>query len=190
MSTRSSKTQRNNQRRPSPRPKPEKTPPPGPPVTEVREVRVFSFGRLSESYFEYFDVKLPPSRQDSTELQVVRVRRLTAAEDSEVNLIIRRAMPASLMGAQTTGEPVAMEQQEKDIRMLEAAQVKARALALVKAVPLIGEGLKADSVDPSDLVQATTWLQERLPENVLAALYAAVVGEPASLVSGRALHRF
>lgn len=175
--------------------KPQPAAPPAPPVPEipapVTPVRCDNLTLLSQSYLAYFDVALPlPSGNPEAKPQTVQVRRLTAAEDAEVNLIVRRILP-SLAGGQSPEEiaSITPAERERFTRELEAAQAQARTKALLKAVPIIADAAAMQNFR-DDLTAATTWLQGFLPEDVLSTLFTAVTGESASVSAAKAVRFF
>jgi hypothetical protein len=154
-------------------------------------VRALDLGGLSTQYLSYFDVALPtkPGAQEGS--SVVQVRRLSAAEDAEVNQIVRRVLPSISMAGPNgiDGKDVTAADKERLTRDLETAQAHARTLALLKAVPII-TGAAAHQSFGKDLSAATEWLQGLLPEDVLSTLYSAVVGESPSVATARAVRFF
>ncbi len=157
----------------------------------VTPVRCENLTLLSQSYMAYFDVPLPiPAGNPAANPQTVQVRRMTAAEDAEVNLIVRRILP-SLAGGQSPEEiaSITPADRERFARELEAAQAQARTKALLTAVPIINAAAATQNFG-SDLTAATTWLQGFLPEDVLSTLFTAVTGESASVSAAKAVRFF
>lgn len=152
-------------------------------------VRSVELRSLSGQYLAFFDVTLPSHPgADTASPTVVQVRRLTASEDAEVNQIVRRILPAIAMSGAPGGDAAVPTPAERDrlARDLEQAQLHARTLALLKAVPIVTEAARAESFG-QDLGAATAWLQGLLPEDVLTSLYTAVVGESPSVAAARAV---
>jgi hypothetical protein len=158
----------------------------------VTPARCENLTLLSQSYMAYFDVPLPiPAGNPSAKPPAVQVRRLTAAEDAEVNLIVRRILP-SIAGAGQSPEELAAvtpADRERFTRELEAAQAQARTKALLKAVPIIADAAAMQNFR-DDLTAATAWLQGFLPEDVLATLFTAVTGESPSVSAAKAVRFF
>lgn len=158
--------------------------------------QVVSLSALSAEYLTYFEVALPPvagRQENDSATPHVRVRRLTAAEDAEVTLIVNRVLPLALGAGAGAGNPAAEltpEQREKLTRELEQAEVLARTLALTKAVPMITEAAAGAGLPAGDLNAAAKWLQGLLPEVVLATLYRAVIGASSSSQAARSVGFF
>lgn len=158
----------------------------------VTPVRCENLALLSQSYLAYFDVPLPiPAGNPEAKPQTVQVRRLTAAEDADVNLIVRRILPSLAGGSQNPDEVAALTpaDRERFARELEAAQAQARTKALLTAVPIITAAASTQKFG-NDLTAATTWLQGFLPEDVLSTLFTAVTGESASVSAAKAVRFF
>jgi len=169
--------------------KPNRKPKPAAQAPSSPASHAASLSHLSGLLSEHFDVEIPVQRPDRTERMRVRVRRLTAAEDAEVNLLVRRVVPAAFQAAGDGKTEPSPEAQAETMRKVEIAQLQARALALTTAVPIIRDALTSAEIAPDDITSITTWLQQQLPEQTLAILFNAVVGDPTA-TSGRAVGFF